>query len=344
MKALLLEAPRRFRPVSLDEPGTPGPGEALVSSRRVGICGTDYAGYLGKAPFWKYPNIIGHELGVEVLETGPEVDHVQPGDRCAVEPYLNCGTCFACRNGASNCCERLEVLGIMTEGGLQERFRIRADKLHPSSRLEFEQLALVETLGIGAHAVERSAPRAGEPVLIIGAGPIGLSVLEFARLSGARITVLDRLEKRLAFCRETGAADHVVQAREETAVADQIAAITGGDRFPLVFDATGNPESMSRALRHVAQTGTLVYVGVTTSEIRFPHPELHRKEMTLLASRNSLPADFTRIIQLIEDGRINTSPWITNRVEFAKLPEVFPSLTRPETGTIKAIVEVATES
>ena len=175
MKALLLQQPGEFQRIEIDEPAAPGPGEALVRVHRVGICGTDLSGYLGKMPFFSYPRIPGHELGVEVLAVGPGVTNVKPGDRCAVEPYMNCGDCHACRKGATNCCANLKVLGVMTDGGLRDRFVLPADKLHPSATLTFEQLALVETLAIGCHAVDRSALAAGENCLVIGAGPIGLS-------------------------------------------------------------------------------------------------------------------------------------------------------------------------
>ena len=142
MKAIQLEKPQQFRRIEIPEPAEPGRGEVLVTVHRVGICGTDYSGYLGKMPFYSYPCIPGHELGVEVVAVGPGVENVRPGDRCSVEPYINCQTCFACRNGHSNCCENLQVLGVHTDGGLRPRFIVPARKLHPSATLTLEQLAL----------------------------------------------------------------------------------------------------------------------------------------------------------------------------------------------------------
>src|ERR1700754_4570154 len=148
MKALQLESPKNWKQIDIPQPDKPGPGDAVVRVHRVGICGTDISGYLGKMPFFSYPRIPGHELGVEVVEVGPGVTHVKPGDRCSVEPYMNCGNCHACRKGAANCCANLKVLGVMTDGGLRERFTLRAEKFHPSTKLSFDQLALVETLAI----------------------------------------------------------------------------------------------------------------------------------------------------------------------------------------------------
>src|SRR4051794_27348135 len=338
MKAIVLEKPGQFARVEIEEPGAPGPAEALVRVHRVGICGSDISGYLGKMPFYSYPRIPGHELGVEVLAVGAGVTHVQPGDRCAVEPYMNCGDCHACRKGASNCCARLKVLGVMTDGGLRDRFVLRADKLHPSRTLTFDQLALVETLGIGCHAVDRSALTRGENCLVIGAGPIGLSSIVFARLTGARVIAMDVNRQRLDFCRAGMGVDETVLLTER--VDDDLRRVTDGNLPDVAIDATGNNVSMSNAFGYVAPTGRLVYVGITTQEVAFKHPVFHRPEGTLLCSRNALPRDFRRIIELIETGRISTDPWITHRSPFDRLAEDFPAYTRAETGCIKAVVEV----
>lgn len=340
MKAISLVEPKLLQHAEIAEPDAPGPGEALVRTHRMGICGTDYSGYLGKMPFISYPLILGHELGVEVLEVGDGVTNVTPGDKCSVEPYLNCGTCYPCRKGATNCCETLNVIGIMVDGGLCERFLIRSDKLHPSATLSFEQLALVETLGIGCHATARATAQPDDHVLIIGAGPIGLATLEFTRLTGAEITVMDVVESRLEFCRETYDVPHTVLFKGDGSELEQMQAITNGDRYAVVTDATGSHQSMSNALAYVAHTGTLVYLGVTTAEVSFRHAAMHKPELTIKSSRNALPEDFTRIISLIEDGTVDTNPWITHRTSFADVPGEFETFTRPESGVIKAVIEL----
>ena len=340
MQAIQLTQPGHFEQIGIDEPEKPGPGEALVRVHRVGICGTDISGYLGKMPFYSYPRIPGHELGVEVLEVGEGVTNVQPGQRCSVEPYLNCQKCFACRRGHGNCCENLQVLGVHTDGGLRPRFLVPARKLHPSAKLTLDQLALVETLGIGCHAVNRGQPRADEFALVVGAGPIGLSVIEFVKLSGARIIVLDLNEKRLDFCKKQMGVPHTVRFRGDGSELKELREITEGALAPVVFDATGSTKSMCNAFHYVAHSGRLVFVGIVTDDIHFADPLLHRREMTVFASRNALPEEFRRIIGLIEDGRIDTRPWITHRTPFAELIGNFPLYTRPETGVIKAMVEL----
>jgi alcohol dehydrogenase len=341
VKAIQLEKPQQFRSITLPEPDQPGPGEALVRVHRVGICGTDYSGYLGKMPFFSYPRVPGHELGVEVVAVGEGVTNVQPGARCAVEPYMNCQQCFACRQGRGNCCENLKVLGVMMDGGMCELLKLPARKLHPSSRLSMEQLALVETLAIGCHAVNRGGPRPGESVLVVGAGPIGLAVMEFTKLSGARTIVLDLLEPRLEFARKKMGIADTILSQGDGAELGALKELTDGTLPQVVIDATGNNRSMSQALAYVCVTGRLVYVGITQQEISFLHaPIMHRRELTILASRNALPADFSRIIQLIESGAIDTRPWITHQSGFGELIEAFPAWLKPETGVIKAMVRV----
>jgi 2-desacetyl-2-hydroxyethyl bacteriochlorophyllide A dehydrogenase len=340
MDAIQLEQPLKFRAITIPEPNPPGPGEALVRVHRVGICGTDISGYLGKMPFYSYPRIPGHELGVEVVALGPGVENVKPGDRCSVEPYMNCQKCFSCQRGRPNCCENLQVLGVHTDGGMRPQFNVPARKLHPSTRLTLDQLALVETLAIGCHAVDRGSPQAGDNVLVVGAGPIGLSVIEFVKLTGATITVLDMNQKRLDFCKSTMGVHRTITMTTPEAALKEMREQTGGTLYPVVFDATGNTKSMSGAFEYVAFTGRIVFVGIVTDAVSFPDPLFHRREMTVFASRNAMPKDFTRIIGLIEDGRIDTRPWITHRTDFGGLIDRFPSYTKPETGVIKAVVEV----
>jgi 2-desacetyl-2-hydroxyethyl bacteriochlorophyllide A dehydrogenase len=338
MKAISLEAPRQFKRVEIPGPEKPGAGEALVRVHNVGICGTDIGGYLGKMPFFSYPRIPGHELGVEVLDVASDVTRVKPGDHCSVEPYINCQQCYACLRGHTNCCEKHQTLGVHCDGGLRPRFLVPARKLHVSGRLSFEQLALVETLAIGCHAVDRAALRSEESCLIIGAGPIGLATLEFAKLTGAKIIMLDVNAERLDFCRSAMGVAHTIQPSEH--LEQELRDLTFGHLPDVVIDATGNSASMSGAFGLITHAGRLVFVGITTDEVHFRHAAFHKPEGTLLCSRNALSKDFVRIIQLIEEGRLDTAPWITHRASFDELIDVFPSFTRPETGVIKAIVKI----
>ena len=338
MKTIILNEPEQLTQIETEHPAAAGAGEALVRVHRVGICGTDLHAFRGRQPFFSYPRILGHELGVEVIELGSPSEHLKVGDRCAVEPYLNCGKCIACRRGKPNCCAHLQVLGVHADGGMREFFLVSQEKLHASSKLTFDQLALVETLGIGAHAVARAQIERGENALVIGAGPIGLSVIQFAREAGARVLVLDVNENRLRFCREQLGADETIIVSDNTL--SIIEELTNGDLPTIVFDATGNKASMESAFQFVAPGGRLVFVGLVQADIQFHDPFFHRREITLLSSRNATPQDFRHIITLMENGAVNTTPWITHRSQFNDLIGTFPDWLHPQNGVIKAMLEM----
>lgn len=341
MLTIALEAPGRF--VAL--PDTPEPevpaGHALVRVHRIGVCGTDLHAYRGRQPFFNYPRILGHELGVEVIEPGEPSAGLKPGDRCSLEPYMNCGQCIACRRGKPNCCTQLKVLGVHTDGGMRPLITVPAHKLHPSALLSFDQLALVETLGIGAHAVERAGLEPGEFVLVIGAGPIGLSVIQFAQAAGARVAVMDTSANRLEFCRRQLHVHALIDANAPDAEA-QILAQGGGEPPTAVFDATGNAISMMAAFRRPAAGGKLIFVGLVQGDLTFNDPEFHRRELTVFASRNARPETFRSIIAAIEAGRIDTSPWITHRMDLAEIPARFENIAADPT-LLKAMITVPNE-
>jgi 2-desacetyl-2-hydroxyethyl bacteriochlorophyllide A dehydrogenase len=340
MLTIVLDQPGNFHVTETSEPPAPGPGEALVRVRRVGICGTDLHAFRGRQPFFSYPRILGHELGVEVAALGPDAEAggLVAGDRCAVEPYLNCGKCLACRRGRTNCCESLRTLGVQTDGGMREWIVLPVRKLHKSATLPFEQLAIVEMLCIGAHAVSRGAPEAGEQVLVIGAGPIGLGTAQFALLAGADVTVLEISAQRRAFAAEHLGVTRVLDGQGD--VREQVRGALGGQLPSLVFDATGNAASMQQAFRLVANSGKLVFVGLVQADLTFNDPAFHLCEMTLMASRNARAEDFRTVLAALETRRFNVSPWITHHSVPSTFVADFPTWLEPERGVVKAMLEL----
>lgn len=332
-----LVCPGQFEVREVGEP-RPGPGEALVRVHRIGVCGTDIHAYHGRQPFFTYPRVLGHELGVEVLELGEGVDALKTGDRCSVEPYLNCGTCYACRSGKPNCCEAIRVIGVHQDGGMQPLLVLPAKKLHVGNDLSLDQLALVETLAIGAHAVERANPDCDSFVLVVGAGPIGLSTMPFVHRTGARLAVMDVSEERLSFCRHQMGVKLTLNALKENAHAELIE--MGDGRLPdIIIDATGNPTSMKGCFDRIAHGGRIVFVGLFQGELAFDDPNFHRREVTLLASRNALPGTFSDIIRAIGKGEVDTAPWITHRMQLGEVPERFREVIASD-GLLKAMIEV----
>lgn len=342
-EAIRFSAPRLIERVVAPEVMPLGDDDAWVRTHCMGVCGTDISGYLGKMPFFSYPRIPGHELGLEVVAVGKNVKHLQVGDRCSLEPYVNDPLSSTSLRGHSNCCPGVQVLGVHCDGGLRTSpWAVPARKLHVGNALNYEQLALVETLAIGYHAVQRGAPQPGETVLVIGAGPIGLACLEFLKLMQVQVVVMDRLASRLEFCRDhLGLGGGILSHGDAAADVAALDALTDGHLADVIIDATGSVQSMSQCFQFAAFTGRVVYVGITTEELHFPHaPVFHRRELTLLASRNAMPADFPAIIELIEQGQISTDRWITQRLAFAAVPEDFAALTQPREGMIKAMIQV----
>mgnify|MGYP003625198440 CR=1 FL=1 len=339
MHTLILQEPGKFITAETEPAASPAADEALIRIHCIGVCGTDLHAFAGRQPFFTYPRILGHELGVEVIAVGESITHVSAGDRCAVEPYLSCGKCIACRQEKPNCCRTLEVLGVHTDGGHRSRMIVPAAKLHRSDKLSYDQLALVETLGIGAHAVGRAKLSAGENVAVVGAGPIGLAVMQFARAAGARVIAVDVSESRLAFCGEKIGVTDLVNAKNSD-VTEQLEALTDGDLPTAVFDATGNVNSMNACFNYAAPGGRLIMVSLVQADVSFHDPHFHKRELTVLSSRNALPREFTQIIAQIENGEIDTGPWITHRARLTEVTDHFESWTKPETGVIKAMIEV----
>lgn len=340
MKTLVLDEPGRFFLIDTAPPPVPGAGEAQVAIRRVGICGTDLHAYRGRQPFFAYPRILGHELGAEIVALGPDenAQGLAVGDRVCVRPYLNCGVCGACRRGSTNCCSKLQVLGVHTDGGMRERINVPIDKLHRANDLSFDQLAIVEMLCIGSHAARRAAIVPGEFALVIGAGPIGLGTTQFAALDGARVIAMDVADSRLEQAAEQPGIEFVVDGRGD--VLAQLQAITGaGDLPTTVFDATGNPASMMNSFGYVAQGGQLVFVGLVQGDISFNDPEFHRRETTLKSSRNATAQDFERVLTSLAQKTIQVDPWITHHATPEEMMKQFDSWTKPETGVVKAMLD-----
>ncbi|GAB4187804.1 MAG: zinc-binding alcohol dehydrogenase family protein [Phycisphaeraceae bacterium] len=311
-------------------------GQARVKVHRVGICGTDIHAYRGEQPFFSYPRILGHELGVEVIEVGEGVTHVRPGDRCAVEPYMNCGKCPPCRRGRTNCCRSLQCLGVHTDGGMREQIVLPAHKLHPSQTLSYEALALVETLGIGKHAVDRGQVVTGERIAVIGLGPIGLTVATFALLAGASVVGIDLSVERIESARSLLDIE-TLQLVPDTPINEQWHD-TMGEAPTAVFDATGNRQSMRNAFDLPEHAGRLIFVGLVLGELSFNDPDFHRRELTLLASRNAVGDDFRQIIAWIESGRIDAERWITHRCKADDLPGLIECWLKPGANLLKGMV------
>jgi 2-desacetyl-2-hydroxyethyl bacteriochlorophyllide A dehydrogenase len=335
MLTVICETPGTLRAEDRPLP-TRGDDEVLLRVKRVGVCGTDLHIYTGTQPFLSYPRVMGHELS-GIVEQAPAGSRLAAGDTVYVMPYLSCGKCVACRQGRTNCCVSIQVLGVHRDGAFTEYLSIPQAFVHKAEGVSLDQAAMVEFLAIGAHAVRRGQVRAGQRVLVVGAGPIGMAAMIFAQLRGAQVTALDTRQDRLDFC-----AQHLATAATVSIADDdeqRLAALTGQEFFDVVFDATGNPKAMERGFKFVAHAGTYVLISVVGASITFSDPEFHKRETTLLGSRNATPEDFETVLEAMRAGKIPCAALNTHRLTLADVPTGFQSLLDPAQGVIKAIVE-----
>jgi len=334
---IVLAEPGRFerRTGSLTDPA---PGEARIRIRRIGVCGTDIHAFHGRQPFFSYPRLLGHELGAEVIAVNGDSE-LKIGEFVAVEPYLNDPTSPASMRGKTNCCESLRVLGVHCDGGMRPELNLPVHKLHRASSASLDQLALVEMLCIGQHAVNRSLVSRDDLVLVLGAGPIGLSVISVLKGRGKRLVVADLSEARLAFCREMMGVDATVLVRPEAELAADLRDAFGGGLPDVIFDATGSRASMLSTFDLAAHGGRIVFVGLFQGEVVFNDPNFHRRELTVMSSRNATSPEFAQVIAAMESGTVDTSPWITHRIAFEEVPERFGVVIADPTLR-KAVIEV----
>lgn len=334
MKALSCTSPRNFEYTLIDKPVLL-PGKTLLKVDRVGVCGTDLHAFEGSQPYFSYPRILGHELALTIIETTAEGFSV--GESVTIIPYFNCGACIACRMGKPNCCIELAVFGVHIDGGMCEYILVSNDYLVHGEGLSLESLALVEPLAIGAHGVRRANIQKDETVLILGAGPIGLGVIAFAKNAGAKIIVLDINEYRLNFCRTALGITDLVNAATENAI-EKIKTITHQDMPTTIIDATGNLRAINEGFSYLAHGGKYVLVGLQKENISVSHPEFHKREATLISSRNATREDFELVIAAIKMGSINPLDFITHRVPFNEVADNFESWLDPQNHVIKAMI------
>jgi 2-desacetyl-2-hydroxyethyl bacteriochlorophyllide A dehydrogenase len=337
MKTLVCTQPHNFEYQTKPQPALTS-GNAIINIKRIGICGTDLHAYEGTQPYFSYPRVLGHELSGELVEfdlaPGFEV-----GEKVTIIPYFNCGECIACRSGKPNCCVNIKVCGVHIDGGMVEYLSVSTYSLVHGDGLGFDELALVEPLAIGAHGINRAGVNPGEFVLVIGAGPIGLGTMEFARIAGAKVIAMDINNARLQFCKDRLKVDHTLNPAS-TNVIENLKDITNGDMPTVVIDATGSQQAINNGFQYMAHGGRYVLIGLQKGEITFSHPEFHKREATLMSSRNATRADFEHVIDAIKRGMVDPLIYITHRTDFDSLKDQFPSWLDPATGVIKAMVSI----
>jgi len=336
MKTLICKSPGKFEYAETDII-QPDRGELLVKINKIGICGTDLHAFAGNQAFFSYPRILGHELAGEIAEGQPS-SAIKTGSRVAVIPYLHCGKCKACLLGKTNCCESLKVLGVHTDGGMREFLSVPMDNLILAEELTDDEIAIIEPLAIGAHAIRRAGDIQGKNVAVVGCGPIGMGIIAQASAMGAKVFALDLQPKKLQIARRNFRAHEVIDIKENPV--GQLKEATNGQMADIVFDATGNKTALETGHQFMGYGGIYVLVGLYKDNLQFHHPSIHAKETTLLCSRNATKEDFFTVIQHLKDKNIPLESYITHRIPFEAVQHQFSRLTEPTENAIKALIEM----
>jgi 2-desacetyl-2-hydroxyethyl bacteriochlorophyllide A dehydrogenase len=337
MKTLVCTKPREFNYEERDMP-TLREKHAIIKVRRIGICGTDLHAFEGTQPFFEYPRILGHELAGELVEFDA-APGFEVGEKVSFIPYFHCGECIACRTGLTNCCANIKVCGVHVNGGFAEYLSVPSYSLLHGEGLNFDELSLVEPLAIGAHGIRRAGVKPNEFVLVVGAGPIGLGIAEFARIAGAKTIVMDINDNRLQFCEQIMGVHATINPKKKDPI-QALETLTNGDMPTVVIDATGSLNAINTSFQYMAHGARYVLVGLQKGEICFSHPEFHKREATLMSSRNATREDFEHVISSMKEGLVKPTNYITHRVQFSEVKDQFESWLNPEAGVIKATVEL----
>ena len=336
MKTVVCVKPGVLEPMEVNKP-VPKAGEVLVKIKSIGICGTDIHAYGGNQPYFQYPRVLGHELSGIIEETGSGVQ-ISKGSQVYIIPYLSCGECIACRNGKPNCCTDIEVLGVHRDGGMCEYICVPESAVVKTDGLSFNEMAVIECLAIGAHAVRRAQITPNDTVLIMGAGPIGLGALQFSQEAGAKVIVSEVFPEKRKFCQEQYNVHGAIDALGD--VNAQLAELTDGEFPTVIIDCTGNVKAMESAVYNLAHGGKIVFVSVVKASITFDDPEFHKRETTLLGSRNATLEDFEHVVTCLKNGKVRIEPIVTHKASFSDLIPSFEEWVKPSSGVIKAVVEL----
>lgn len=333
MRAVIMNEPHEMHIDNWTTP-TPAPEEVLVSVAAAGICAGDMYIYLGKNPYVIYPSVAGHEIAGVVTAVGEGVQGIPVGTRVSVEPFLGCGKCYPCRQGKSNCCANLRIIGVHMPGGYADYVTAPATHVHPvPEKLSLFEATFAEPVAIGVQACRRAQVGA-EYVLILGCGPIGLALIEVAKARGATVVATDVIESRLETARMLGAETLMADDNLLKTVLEQ----THGEGAPVVIEATGNAKAMEQTVDLVAAGGRICIVGLVKrgTMVSFPGLDFTRKEMTIVGSRASVGC-FPESLELLASGKIQY-PKVATRFNMWEAPDVFKNLSEHPDSVQKGVL------
>lgn len=336
MRSIVCVEPGVLESVNTEIP-EPKAGEVLVRIKAIGICGTDIHAYGGNQPYFEYPRILGHELSGVIEKTGDNT-RVKTGVSVYIIPYLHCGVCIACRKGKTNCCTNINVLGVHKDGGMQDYICVPESAVVETEGLPFNEMAVIECLSIGAHGVRRADISPDDTVLVLGAGPIGMGAVQFAKVKGAKVFISDVKQDKLKFCLDEFNVDATIDATKD--VTEQLSKLTNGEFPTVIIDCTGSVKAMESAFYNLAHGGKIVFVSVIKAPVTFDDPEFHKRETTLLGSRNATLEDFEYVVSCLKNGSVKANNFVTHTTKFDNFINDFTAWVKEDSGVIKAVIEM----
>lgn len=307
--------------------------EVLVQVAAVGICGTDIHAYSGNQPFFEYPRVLGHEISGKIISVGKQVHTLKIGQRVAVIPYLACGKCDACLSGKTNCCEKISVVGVHQDGGFSELVAIPQKNIIPiADNVDDISAALIEPFAISAHAIRRAKIQANDDVLVVGAGPIGLGAAAIAAADGANVVVADTLESRREHIK------NYLGLPTLDPINEKIEDYFHGKLPLVVIDATGNQKSMNNSIYLIRHGGKIVFVGLFKGNLEFNDPDFHKKETTMMGSRNATLEDFVKVQKLMAENKLSSKMMLTHTFKYDELAHIYEEKIIKNKAILKAVI------
>ncbi|MFB6341751.1 zinc-binding alcohol dehydrogenase family protein [Saccharicrinis sp. FJH62] len=315
-----------------------GTGEVLLKIKYVGFCGSDLSTYLGKNPMVSYPRIPGHEISAEIIEKGDGVpENFNAGQKVTVVPYTNCGQCTSCKQKRFNACRYNETLGVQRDGAMAEYIVVPWQKILTDEQLSTRQLALVEPLTVGFHAIDNGEVTDLDTVMVLGCGMIGTGAIVRAALRGATVIAVDIDDDKLAVAKKLGAV-HTINSLKQN-LHEELERITNGDGPTVVVEAAGNPVTYKAAIEEVAFAGRVVCIGYAGSEISFLTKLWVQKELKIMGSRNANPSDFEAVIKYLKGSDLDENLLITKTISVEQASETVKYWSEHTGEVLKIMVE-----
>lgn len=336
MKAIEITKPFEIKLIDSEMPVVKD-GEALLKVLYCGICGADVASFTGNQPFTTYPRIPGHEFSAQIVEIGENDRGLKKGDIVTCNPYFNCGECYSCKRGIVNACTDNQTMGVQRDGSFQEYITMPIERIIDGKGLSAQQLALIEPFSISNHALSRAEVKAGDNLLIMGAGPIGLFALLKAKAMGARVAIADMLESRLALAKEYGA-DLAVNVKEKK-LEDECKLFTHSNGFDVCVEACGAPETFLNCIDNAAHGANIILIGNGKRETTFVHSVILKKELNIFGSRNAFTKDFEELIDLVKAEKVNPLKMISGIYDAENAADAFEALTHNDGSLAKLLIK-----